>query len=785
MMGSRALAAEAGGTVKKILLPVAEQLTSFPVEGISCSACVARIEKVLNRTDGVLSATVNFATRITTVHYLAGMITPQALRQAVREIGYEVPEEDAAVPAGGDQAAADPRQRSQARELSRLRRDLLIAVALTVVVMAISHLALFGIAPFPPFFTAWGLLLLSGIVQFGAGWRFYRGAWAALRHRAADMNTLIALGTSAAWGYSVAVVLLPHIFMRMTGGTMGVVHLLYFDTSAMIVTLILLGRYFEARARTRSSAAIHTLMGLQVKTARVWRGDSLEDIPIAQVRVGDRLLVRPGEKIPVDGEVSEGRSTVDESMLTGEAIPVEKEPGAMVIGATLNRSGALTVRVLRVGDETVLAQIIRLVAQAQEGKAPIQRIADQIASIFVPVVLGVAAVTLLVWLFVVPASVLGEARLMAALLHFVAVLIIACPCALGLATPTAIMVGTGRAAELGILIKGGDVLERAQALTTVVFDKTGTITHGRPTVTGVMALTGDARAMLRYAAAAEVGSEHPLGEAVLREAAAQALSLPAVTNFTITAGQGISAEVEEKQIVVGNEAFLQAHRVDLSRAQALISEHFAETESTLLYVAAAGCLLGVIAVADTIRPSAITAVRRLKQMGLRTVMLTGDHRRVADVVARLVGVDNVIAEVMPQRKAEEVQRMQALGAVVAMVGDGINDAPALAQADIGVAVGSGTDVAMEASDLTLIGNDLTGVITGIELSRRTLRTIKQNLFWAFIYNVLGIPLAAGVFAGAPLHLSLNPMFAAFAMACSSVFVVSNSLRLRGYRPTQA
>lgn len=769
--------------VRDVGYEVSELTTSFPVEGITCSACVARIEKALSRTEGVISASVNFATRVATVTYLAGVVTPQDLHAVVRDIGYGVPVEEQPETAGIPADEVDYQRQRTERELRVLRRDLWISGIIGAVVMLISHLELFGVTALPQAPTAWALLLLASIVQFGPGWRFYVGTWKGLKHFTADMNTLIALGTSAAWLYSALVVVAPWVFMRpaMPGmHEMNVVHLLYFDTSVVIIALILLGRYFEARARSRTSDAIRKLMGLQAKTARVMRNGEAVDIPIEQVRPGDVVVVRPGEKVPVDGEILDGRSAVDESMLTGESIPIEKGPGDTVIGATLNRTGSFTFRAVRVGKDTVLAQIIRLVEQAQGGKAPIQRLADRVSGIFVPVVLIIALVTLLAWLFVVPASLLdGQTRLVASLLHFVAVLIIACPCALGLATPTAIMVGTGRAAEMGILIKGGEVLERAYALTTVVFDKTGTITHGQPAVTSIFSLEGDDITLLRIAAAAEVGSEHPLGEAVVREAQAREMSLPAASDFSAIPGQGVEATVEGRRLLLGNDRFLRERQVDLTPLLPHAQEYAAQG-STPLYIAADGEPLGIIAVADTIRSNAIEAVWRLKQAGLTTVMLTGDHRRVAEAIAAQAGIDRVVAEVLPQHKADEVARLQREGAVVAMVGDGINDAPALAQADIGIAVGSGTDVALEASDLTLIGDDLTGVVVGIDLSRRTLGTIKQNLFWAFVYNIIGIPIAMGLLT--PIGIELNPMYAAFAMAFSSVFVVSNSLRLRGYRP---
>ncbi|MHB9133592.1 MAG: heavy metal translocating P-type ATPase [Armatimonadota bacterium] len=755
--------------------------TTFSVEGMTCASCVARIEKVLRRAPGVVDVSVNLATNRATVSYLGGIVTPAELHQVVRDIGYPVPVEEAPEMVGIVTEEVDYQRQRTERELNSLRRSLWLAGSLGAVVVVVSHISLFVRMAIPADIDtgfAWLLLVLATIVQFGPGWRFYVGAWKGLLHLSADMNTLIALGTTAAWAYSVLAVVYPapffHAAMRGDGmHAMSLLGLLYFDTSVVIITLILLGRYFEARARSRTSDAIRKLMGLQAKTARVIRNGETLEIPVEQVRPGDLVIVRPGEKVPVDGRVTEGRSAVDESMLTGESIPIEKGPGDTVIGATLNRTGSFTFRAERVGRETMLAQIIRLVEEAQGSKAPIQRLADRVAGIFVPVVLLIALMTLVIWIFIAPPST--------ALLHLVAVLIIACPCALGLATPTAIMVGTGRAAEMGILIKGGDVLERAHALTTVVFDKTGTITHGEPEVTGIKVLDGEEDALLRLAAAVESVSEHPLGEAIIREAQRRSLSLPAVAEFNAIPGRGVEAVVENRQVLLGNLHFMRERDI-ATGALAPAAEAFAAAGNTPLFIAAGGQPIGIIAVADTIRPNALEAVQRIKNLGLQTVMLTGDHQRVAAAIATQAGIDRVIAEVLPQHKADEVKRLQQEGAVVAMVGDGINDAPALAQADIGIAVGSGTDVALEASDITLIGDDLTGVVVGIDLSRRTLATIRQNLFWAFFYNVLGIPIAAGVLA--PFGIILSPMLAAFAMAFSSVFVVSNSLRLRRYRPPQ-
>lgn len=745
---------------------------TYPVEGISCAACVARIEKVLGRKPGVVTASVNFATTTATVTYLPDMVTPTELYDAVRDAGYGVPVEEQPETVAESPDTVDIQRQRAEQELKALIHSLWLAGILGGIVLLISHLEMFGITRLPILPTAWLLFVLATIVQFGPGWRFYVGAWNGLKHLTADMNTLIALGTTAAWGYSTAVFFLPRFFLR-EHDLHGLLHLLYFDTSMVIIALILLGRYFEARARARTSEAIRKLMGLQAKIARIIRDGEPMEVLVSEVHPGDLVLVRPGEKVPVDGEVVEGRSAVDESMLTGESLPVEKGPGDTVIGATMNRTGAFTFRAHRVGRDTMLAQIIRLVEQAQGTKAPVQRLADRVAGVFVPIVLAIAMLTLIIWLLI------PGAGLTAALQHFVAVLIIACPCALGLATPTAIMVGTGRAAEMGILIKGGDVLERAHALNTVVLDKTGTITRGEPTVIAIFTVQGEENELLTWAASAEVGSEHPLGEAIVHEAQIRSLPLLPVADFIAIPGRGIMATVVNRRLLLGNAQFLQENGIDIN-SLADTAGMMAEQGQTPLYVSADGIPIGLIAVADPVRTGAPATLRRFRQLGLNTVLLTGDHQQVADAVAKQVGIDRVVAEVLPQHKADEVARLQRDGAVVAMVGDGINDAPALAQADVGVAVGSGTDIALEASDITLIGDDLYGVVTGIDLSRHTLRTIRQNLFWAFFYNVLGIPIAAGVLA--PLGILLSPILAAAAMAFSSVFVVSNSLRLKGYRP---
>ncbi|OFW57049.1 MAG: ATPase, partial [Candidatus Solincola sediminis] len=614
------------------------------------------------------------------------------------------------------------------------------------------------------------LFILATPVQFGAGFNFYRGAYKSARHGTTDMNTLIAVGTTAAYAYSVVATFFPG-FVTTTGLKLAV----YYDASATIIALILLGKYLEARAKGRTSEAIRRLLDLQARTARVLREGKELEVPIEEVRLGDLVRVRPGEKIPLDGILKEGRSSVDESMLTGESIPVEKGPGDEVTGATINGTGGFILEVTRIGEDTVLAQIVRLVEEAQGSKAPIQRLADKVASVFVPVVMAIAAVTFLGWLLAGPAPAFNFA-----LLNMVAVLVIACPCALGLATPTAIMVGTGKGAELGILIKGGEVLERAGKLDVVIFDKTGTLTWGKPVVTDVLPLNGKERKdVLMPAASIESGSEHPLAESILQAAEAEEIALRQVQDFRALPGKGVVASLDGKELKLGNAALIEEDGVDISAVESR-AEELSRQGKTVIYVLYGGELLGLLAVADTVKPMAVEAVSELKQMGIEVAMISGDRRSTAEAIARQIGMDTVFAEVLPADKAVEVARLQAQGKVVAMVGDGINDAPALARADIGIAIGTGTDVALEASDITLISEDLTRVATAIRLSRKTLRTIKQNLFWAFVYNVIGIPIAAGVLY--PIWaVLLNPIYAAAAMAFSSVSVVSNSLRLRGFR----
>lgn len=724
----------------------------------------------------MVEASVNFASERARVTYDPSRTSPDELAKVIRSIGY-----DPVLQAGGRRAAAeaekgDPETRARAREIREVRNAFIASGVLAAAVL----IGTMGqmVPGVPALLTnPYTLLALATPVQFWAGWRFYRGSVAALRHGAADMNVLIATGTSAAYFYSLAAVLFPHVF-----ASAGLEPTLYFDSGTSIVTLILLGRYLEALAKGRASEAVRRLLELRPLTARLVReGGREEEVPAEDLQPGDRMAVRPGDRLPVDGMVDEGRSAVDESMLTGESIPVEKAPGDEVIGATINLTGFLIVRATKVGRDTALAQIVELVREAQGRKAPVQRLADLISAYFVPAVMAVALVTFVVWYFLGP-----KPALTLALLNAVSVLIIACPCALGLATPTAIMVGTGRGAEQGVLVRGGETLELAHRLKTVVFDKTGTLTAGRPQVTDVV-LLGEGRdgrnEVLRLAAAVEAGSEHPLGVAIRRSAEDAGLApLPALTDFGSVAGQGVVATVEGKRVLSGNRRLLAGEGIDTARAEEAAAR-LAEDGRTPVYVAWDGQARAVIGLADEAKPTAIEAVRALRDMGLEVVMLTGDTRQVAAAVARRLGIDKVLAEVLPAEKADRVRELQEGGRVVAMVGDGVNDAPALAQADIGVAIGTGTDVAKEASDITLVAGDPRGVVTAIDLSRRTIAVIRQNLFWAFFYNTAGIPVAAGIlypFFG--LAGLLSPTFAAAAMALSSVTVVTNSLRLRGYRP---
>jgi Cu+-exporting ATPase len=781
-------------------VPVTERLR-IPVTGMTCAACQARVQRALQKTPGVADASVNLMLNSADITFDPKVSSPNALVDAIRETGY------GAELASPDQTAfeeQEARDRAADEEFSDLRRKAtisgiigLIAMIMSMPLMTAAEHTAHGVVSDPfmrwvmttltpglravmpwayripaPVFS-YALLIATLAVMLWAGRHFYTRAWASFRHHSADMNTLIAVGTGAAFIYSFVATVAPGFFTSR-----GMAPDVYYEAVIIIIALILTGNAFEARAKKRTSAALRSLVNLQPKTARVVRNDAEIDVPVEQVASGETVIVRPGERVPTDGAIVSGESAIDESMLTGESLPVAKATGDRVIGGTINRSGAFRYRATTLGTDSVLAQIVKLMRDAQGSRAPIQRLADRVSAIFVPVVISIAIATFVAWYLV--ADTAPAVRAFAAA---VAVLIIACPCAMGLAVPTAVMVSTGKGAELGLLIKGGEALQRAGDITTVVLDKTGTVTEGRPSVTDVVlapdapTAAPDVATLLRLAASLEKSSEHPLADAIVRHAKDRAMQLTDATGFAAISGRGASGRVGDVSLAAGNEALMSEQQVDVSPLRAR-AESLAADGKTPMYVAADGRLAGLIAVADAIKATSREAIARLHEMKLEVVMLTGDNERTAGAIARQAGIDRVIAGVMPEGKVAEIERLRASGKVVAMVGDGINDAPALAAADVGMAIGTGTDIAVEAADVVLMRGNLQSVAQAIDLSRQTMRTMKQNLFWAFIYNVIGIPIAAGALYPAS-GILLSPILASGAMAFSSVSVVANSLRLRG------
>ena len=738
------------------------QLT-LPITGMTCANCAATVERALCRTEGVAGASVSYATERAIVELSEGGATLEDLSIAVERVGYGVLQAD-------PDELHDVEAAARQRELENQTRKFWIGVGFAGPLFILSMARDFGFLGSWAYahWVNWLMFVLASPVQVYVGWDYYVGGWKALRAGSANMDLLVALGSTVAYVYSVVVVV-----MLTAGSTLAGEHV-YFETAALIITLIKLGKLLEVRAKGETSEAIRELIGLQPDTARVVRQGVEYDIPIADVVVGDLLLVRPGERIPVDGEVVDGLSSIDESMLTGESMPVEKGPGDVVVGATINKSGAFHFRATKVGADTALAQVIRLVQEVQGSKAPIQRLADQVAGVFVPIVIVVAVLTFVVWWTLVGAD------FSIALVRLVAVLVIACPCALGLATPTAVMVGTGRGARLGILFRSSEALQRARQLEIVVFDKTGTLTRGEPEIRTVITLDSDEAELLRFAGSAELMSEHPLGEAVLREARTRSLNLTKPDSFRAIPGQGVQAMIGGAEVLVGTQVLMANQDIDLAALESAM-ESIVAGAATPLWVAIDGQARGVLGAADTLKEGSADAVRDLQDRGLHVIMLTGDQTATAEAIAARIGIHEVRAEILPHQKRDVIRELQA-DHVVAMVGDGINDAPALAQADVGIAIGTGTDVAIEAADVTLMGGDPRSVVTALALSRATIRTIEQNLFWAFFYNMVLIPVAAGALYSAtflPMILrSLHPILAALAMALSSVTVVGNSLRLR-------
>ena len=752
--------------IKDLGYGVSVSKVTVPIKGMTCAACVKKVQDALASLDGVLSASVNLATEKATLEYSPSQVGMREFRNTLRDIGYDIIE----IEQGEDIVEKEKREREE--DYSKLKSKVILGACLTAPVFLLvfwDRTGMSSLIDIPKQVNFFLQFLIQTPVQFWVGWQFYTGAIAAARHKTTNMNTLITIGTSAAYIYSVAATFVPSVF-AIKGYSAHV----YFDTAATIIVLILFGRLLEARAKGKTSEAIKKLVGLQSKTARILNNGEEKDIPIEEVEIGDLILVRPGEKIPVDGVIKDGYSSIDEAMISGESMPVEKKAGDEVIGSTINKTGSFKFEATKVGRDTMLSQIINMVQEAQGSKPPIARLADKIASIFVPTVIGIATVTWIVWFFFGPSPAFTYA-----LLNFIAVMIIACPCALGLATPTSIMVGTGKGAEQGILIRGGEALETSHKINSIVFDKTGTLTKGEPVVTGVIGLNENTEEVLFYAASAEKGSEHPLGEAIVNKAKQENITLKDPVDFDAVPGHGIMAKIDNRAVCLGNSYFMNDQNIDTGNLLQ-VAEQLSGEGKTPMYVAVDKEVIGLIAVADTLKENSVNAISALKKLGIETIMITGDNKRTAEAIGKQVGIDRILAEVLPEDKAVEVKKLQSEGRIVAMVGDGINDAPALAQADVGIAIGTGTDVAMEASDITLIRGDLNGVVDSIALSKATIRNIKQNLFWAFAYNTILIPVAAGVlfpFIG----MLLNPMFAAAAMGMSSVTVVLNALRLRRFK----
>ena len=715
---------------------------TFLIGGMTCAACAARVEKSLKKVNGVVNANVNLATNKASVEYSKDDTDIKSLIKAVEKAGYKAELEEKSNP--------DKEKEAREKEIKSLKTSFIISAIFSIPLFSAMFFHMAGIHTILS--NGYFQLILATVVQFGVGYRFYKGAFVSLRGGGANMDVLVAMGTSAAYFFS-----LYNLIMGM--------EMYYFEASAMIITLILLGKTFEAVAKGKTSEAIKKLMGLQPKTAKIIVDGSEKDIPIEEVQVGDIIVVRPGERIPVDGEIIKGNSSVDESMITGESIPVDKKEGDEVIGATINKYGTFNFKATKVGKDTALSQIIKLVEDAQGSKAPVQRLADKISSIFVPTVILVAVATFLLWYFV-------KGDFTSGLINAVSVLVIACPCALGLATPTAIMVGTGKGAENGILIKSGEHLEKTHELDTLIFDKTGTITKGEPEITDIVVFDGNEEEVLRLAAIAEKTSEHPLAKAIVQKAEERNMDIEISEKFAAIPGRGIHATIEGKEVYIGNRRLMEETGVEMDDVKDELFRLEGEGKTSMI-LAVNGKISGIIAVADSVKDNSEEAIRELKNAGLNIYMITGDNERTAKAIANEVGIDNVLADVLPENKAKVVEKLRGEGKFVGMIGDGINDAPALAASDVGFAIGTGTDVAMEAADITLMRGDLRGIVTSIRLSRRTMRTIKQNLFWAFAYNTVGIPIAALGF--------LNPMIAGAAMAFSSVSVVTNSLRLKKFK----